>query len=513
MQAQVAVVGGGPVGMLVAAELAGYGVDTVVLEPELRVSERPRATTLHARAVQSLARRGHLPARVTPYRGEAVGLPFHFAGLPGLVITAPAGEPEPILKRPQVELERIFVRRALAAGARILRGHRVTEVRQEEGEGGEGGVRIVAEGPGGPVGIDARYVVGADGARSTVREQAGIASDTHPATVAALMGTVTLTDPGALAGGWHRTDRGWIVARHEPGGATNLRTLNCSGAHVERRLPLTLDELRREVSWIAGRDIAMEAPRWLSRFSDFWRLARSFRAGRVFLAGDAAHVHFPIGGQGLSTGVLDALNLGWKLAHAVHGTAGPDLLDTYDLERRPVAQRVIDNTRAQLALMRPGPEPEALRWVFSELLAADERGRGQLGAMISAQNTVVPAYTEGASPEAGRFLRNVALSTEEGKTDVIGLLRDGRPLLLLFGPDGARYRDEARGWERTVRVVHAHPTADVPHAALLVRPDGYIAWAPYAGGLDAALSAYFARNPRAGVPVTASGGGHARNIG
>ncbi|MFE9767988.1 FAD-dependent monooxygenase [Streptomyces sp. NPDC005808] len=488
MQAQVVVAGGGPVGMLMAAELAAYGVDTVLLETRAGVSEGPKATTLHARAVQCLARRGY------PYPEGGGAGPFHFAGLPGLVITAPEGEPAPILKRPQAELERIFEERARAAGARILREHRVTEVVQEDD-----GVRVVAEGPRGVVMCAAGYVVGADGARSTVRTQAGIGSDTHPATVSALMGTVTLPDPGALADGWQRTPRGWIVSKHDPEGRTHIRTLNCAGAHADRRLPVTLEELRGEVSWIAGREIAMDDPRWLSRFSDFDRLARTFRAGRVFLVGDAAHVHFPIGGQGLSTGVLDALNLSWKLALTVLGSAAPDLLDTYDQERRPIARRVVDNTRAQLALMRPGVELDALRQVFAGLMAA-EREYGELSGVISAQDTVLPDHTGGRCPGAGAFLRNVALSTEAGETDVIALLRDGRPLLLLLGERADRYREEARAWEGTVRVVSARPTPDVPYEAVLVRPDGYLAWVAGDCELAEVLPVYFAEGALVGRP-------------
>ncbi|MFD5508248.1 FAD-dependent monooxygenase [Streptomyces sp. NPDC127051] len=499
MRAQVAVVGGGPVGMLVAAELAAYGVDTVLLESRADVSERPKATTLHARAVQCLARRGHLPAPAAPYagaRGARTGSPFHFAGLPGLFITAPETEPEPILKCPQARLERQFEERAREAGARILREHRVTGVVQDEEADG---VRITAEGPQGPVVYDVRYVVGADGARSTVRERAGIASDTHPATISALMGAVRLAEPDALAPGWHRTPRGWIVAKGDAEGMTHIRTLNCAGAHADRHLPPTQEELRREVSWIAGREIAMGEARWLGRFSDFSRLARTFREGRVFLVGDAAHVHFPIGGQGLSTGVLDALNLAWKLALAVRGEAGPELLGTYDAERRPVARRVIENTRAQLALMRPGPELDALRGVFSGLLA-QEGAQGHLGGLISAQDTVLPAVLPARSgrscPSAGTFLHNAVLTTSTGETDVIRLLQGGRPLLLLLGEKGAGHREEARDWDGILRVVRARPTPDVPYEALLVRPDGYIAWAPGGADLADALSVYFAGGAR-----------------
>ncbi|MFJ8017107.1 FAD-dependent monooxygenase [Streptomyces sp. NPDC096339] len=487
MQAQVVVVGGGPVGMLVAAELAAYGVDTVLFEPQTRVSDRPKATTLHARAVQCLARRGHLPEPGARSAAAAGPAPFHFAGLSGLLIAAPRTEPRPILKCPQAELERHFEGRARAAGARILRGQRVTGVLQDAE-----GASVTAHGPLGPVTCSADYVVAADGARSTVREQAGIASDVRPATVASLMGTVTLADPAALPEGWLRTDRGWIVSKRDPQGATHIRTLDCAGAHGDRHREPTLEEMRREVSRIAGHEVAMADPRWLSRFSDATKLARTFRAGRVFLAGDAAHVHFPIGGQGLSTGVLDALNLGWKLALAVHGRAAGELLDTYDAERRPAAERVIGNTRAQLALMRPGPEPDALRTVFTELLAAGG-GQGRLSGMISAQDTVLPVPADRASPDAGTFLYNAPLRTRTGATDVIGLLRDGRPLLLLLGEQGASREAEARSWEGALHVVRALPTPEVPYDALLVRPDGYLAWTPGGMELSAAVAEYVGR--------------------
>ncbi|GHA35635.1 hypothetical protein GCM10010329_68590 [Streptomyces spiroverticillatus] len=496
LRTQVAVVGGGPVGMLLAAELASQGVGTVLLEARDDVSERPKANTLHARAVQCLARRGHLPGPAAPPGSGTKGMPFHFAGLPGLVITAPDREPQPLLKYPQAQFERGFEERARAAGARILRGHRVTEVAEQDGC-----VRIEAEGPHGrSVRVEAQYAVGADGARSAVREHAAITSDTEPATVSALMGAVTLTDPGALPDGWQHTAHGWIVAKRDAGGLTHVRTLDCRGAHPGRHAPPTLEELRREVSRIAGRDIAMTGPRWLGRFSDVTRLARTFRAGRVFVAGDAAHVHFPIGGQGLSTGVLDALNLGWKLALAVRGTAAPGLLDTYDAERRPAAQRVIDNTRAQLALMRPGSELDALRGVFRSLLLTDQESGRRLSDLISAQDTVLPAPAGDGGPAAGTFLANLALTTATGDTDVIELLQEGRPLLLLLGDGGARHLDRARAWGRTLKVVRAEPVPEVPYEAAVVRPDGYLAWTSDGGDLEAPLSAYFAQDAAAGRP-------------
>lgn len=488
---QVIIVGGGAVGMLLAAELAGYGVRTLVVESASEVSGCPRASTLHARTVQCLVRRGHLDGLAAAADAAAFTRAFHFAGLPGLVVSAPAAEPEPILKCPQDELERHFEKRARAAGARVLRGHRVTGVRQWPG-----GVRVIAEGPRGPVECVAGYLVGADGARSIVREQTGFASVTYPATVSAMAGDVRLVRAGDLTPGWHRTRRGWLVVKEVPGGSVRLRTLDCSGAREGRHLPLTLEELRREVAWIAGRDIAMGSPRWLSRFSDFSRLALSFRAGRVFLAGDAAHVHFPVGGQGLSTGLLDAVNLGWKLALAVRGGAGGRLLDSYDGERRPAAQRVIDHTRAQLALMRPGPELDPLRALFTQLLATAGEG-GALAAMVSAQDTVLAPLGARSSAWEGRFLPNVGLTTCEGPADVVGLLRGGRPLLLLCGERGGGYREQARGWGGLLRTVQAAPVPGLPLGALLVRPDGYVAWGPEGDGLEAALVAYFGRAPGA----------------
>ncbi|MFD4878551.1 FAD-dependent monooxygenase [Streptomyces sp. NPDC058420] len=488
VRAQVVVVGGGPVGLLVACELAGYGVRTVVVEEREGISARPKATTLHARAVQCLVRRGYLAGVAGGHTAPApTRCAFHFAGMPGLAVCAPALEPPPVLKCEQEQLERHFEARARAAGVVVLRGLRVTGVRQ-----GPEGVQVTARGRQGQVTCTARYAVGADGARSTVRGLAAFACRTYPATVSALAGDVRLAQPGALRPGWHRTGTGWIVTKDIPDipGGVRLRTLDCTGAHRGRHLPPTLEELRAEVARITGRDVPMGQARWLSRFSDFSRITLSYRAGRVLLAGDAAHVHFPVGGQGLSAGVLDALNLGWKLALAVRGAAAPGLLDTYDLERRPAAQRVIDNTRAQLALMRPDTGLDPLRTLFGELLARGGEN-GVLASMVSAQDTVLPPRAADPSPWEGRFLANTELTTAQGRTDVIRLLAAGRPLLLLSdGADSARWQAQARPWSGLLRVVRTGDSA-LPGGAVLVRPDGYVGWAAGAGPLTAALGAYF----------------------
>ena len=322
-QAEVVIVGGGPVGMLTAAELGGYGVRTVVLETADATADVPKAGTLHARTVQSLTRRGYLRYDRAPLPQAEQMAPFHFAGVPGLAITAPGAEPQSILKRAQADLERDFEAHARRRGVTVLRGHRVVGVQPAAD-----GVQVTAEGPDGVQRFGADYLVGADGARSMVREQAGIGADTVLPTVSAMMGVVRLARPGRLPPGWWRTATGWLVVRHQADGYCRLLTLDPTGAPTDRAVPPTLEELADVVEWIIGHDVAMADPQHLSRFSDFTRLAHSFRQGRVLLAGDAAHVHFPVGGQGLSTGLLDALNLSWKLAHTVHGTAGKDLLDS-----------------------------------------------------------------------------------------------------------------------------------------------------------------------------------------
>jgi len=490
MRADVVVVGGGPVGLLVAAELAGFGVRTVVFEAEPAVSDRPRATTVHARAVQCLVRRGRLPwlAPLHQKWGREVTRSFRFAGISGLTISAPGTEPEPLLKCPQRDLEREFEAQALAAGARILRGYRVEKLRMEAD-----GVQVTARARDAreDVACTASYVVGADGARGVVRELAGIGSATWPATVSSMMGLVALPDRDRLGPGWHRTPRGWIVATPVSGEDVSLRTLNPdpANARTARASAPTPEELRREVAWIAGHEVALRRPRWLSRFDDFARLARGYRRGRVLLVGDAAHIHFPIGGQGLSTGLLDAIDLSWKLAFTIRGSAAADLLDSYDAERRPAALRVIGNTRGQLLLMRPDPDLAPVRGMLAERLAA-EQFSARLGAAISAQDTVVPARTAHPSPWEGRFLPNRRLETRRGPIDVISLLRPGRPLLVLSGPGADAYRRQAAPWARLLRVVHAAALDPLPEA-LLLRPDGYIGWAAGGSALADALTAYF----------------------
>ncbi|MFJ5264795.1 FAD-dependent monooxygenase [Streptomyces sp. NPDC088387] len=517
MDVDVVVVGGGPVGLLVAAELGVLGVSVVVVDAELGVSEWPRARVVHARALQGLVRRGYLGELVpgldgvgsaavldgvgagTVGAGVGAAVGFRFGGVGGLSLRVPAGEPGPLLVRPQGELERLFEARARGCGVRVLRGFRVVEL-ADDGRG----VSVAAEGRTGErVEFRGLFAVGADGGRGVVRELGGFVARQWGATVSGLAGVVRWEGAEALAAGWHRTERGWVVVHELAGVGAHVKTLDCSGPHPRRRVAPSAGELAGEMSRIVGRSVGVRDVRWLSRFSDFARVAAGFRRGRVFLAGDAAHTHFPVGAQGLSLGVQDALNLAWKLALAVRGRAGDELLDSYDEERRPQALRVVESVRGQLALMRPGREGDALRLMFARRMAAG-RDEGALGEMVSGQDTVLPGCGGAESGSAGRFLPNMRVRVGGHGTDVIGLLRAGRPLLVTFGAQAARYAEQVRPWGPVVRVVRAERTADAPCEALLVRPDGYVAWASDdAGGvLDEVLARYFGRPARpADFPV------------
>ncbi|THV43444.1 monooxygenase [Glycomyces buryatensis] len=458
--------------MLIAAETARRGVSTVVVERNERTLDVPKAGTLHARTAQSLHRRGYFPS---PEIGaadlkEELTAPFHFAGMPGLAISGPAVEGPPIVGCPQGALERQFESEARRAGTRILRGATATAIDVRDS-----GVTVFIEGTASPS-VEADYLVGADGARSLVRASCGFESDAHAPRSNALLGMVRLTDPFAAPAGWTRTERGWTVIGTNPFGHSRVAAIDFSGPGPDRNRQPTLEELRSEVSRIAGFDIPMTDPQHLDRFSDYSRLARTYRRGRVLLAGDAAHVHFPVGGQGLNLGVQDALNLGWKLALACDGSGDDTLLDSYDAERRPPAQRVVDNTRAQLALMNPDPAWDPLRDLFMSLMELDPVNR-RLGDMISDQEVCYPA-PPGASRWTGRFLPNLPLQEANTgrRTSVSELLTDGRPLLLLFD-DRTGAEKETAAWHADLSVVRAEGPQPLPWTAVLVRPDGYLAWA------------------------------------
>jgi 2-polyprenyl-6-methoxyphenol hydroxylase-like FAD-dependent oxidoreductase len=475
LDADVAVVGGGPVGTLLAGELALHGVRTLVLEQLLAPTGESKAGTLHARTAQALHRRGLLEA-VQPGLGATRArrgspVPFHFGGMFELDLSAVVDEGPAIVGSPQAYAEQVFADRALRLGARIERDSMVVGVEN----GGDRVALTVRDGTGDERRVTAGWVVGCDGARSAVRRLGGIRFLGTPAGVSALMGEVNLVDPYSAPSGWVRNERGWTLLWTNPYGPSRVSTYDFRAPHPDRSAPVTLDELRGEVERISGQSVPMAAPRWLSRFSDAALQAEEYRRGRLLLAGDAAHVHFPAGGQGLNLGLQDALNLGWKLAATVHGWAPEALLDTYHDERHPVAAAVLENVRAQVALMDPDPRTDALRELFARLMRLPQVNQ-VLSGMVSGTSV---RYDVGLpeDPWAGRMAPDLALKTARGNTGLAELLHRARPVLLLLA-DRPELRAAAEPWGDRVDTVAAvaDGSAETGTDALLVRPDGYAVW-------------------------------------
>lgn len=483
----VIVAGGGPVGTLLACELRLHGVDVVVLEQSPQPSPHSRAFRLQPRTMEMLDYRG-LAER---FRDGRLEWPkAHFAGLSPLLDLArlTSGHPYSLLI-PQADTERLLQERADELGAEIRRGHQVTALVQDAD-----GVSVGVSGPQGPYDLRARFLVGCDGGRSTVRRLSGIGFPGTAASVTALLGDVILDDPAQLPSGipgTARTADGLLmcVALQDP--VVRVLTTEFRPPQGGPGDPVTLDDLRESIGRVIGRQVDIREPRWLSRFSDATRLAERYRSGRVLLAGDAAHIHFPIGAQGLNLGLQEAMNLGWKLAAEVHGTAPEGLLDTYHAERHPVAQRVLKETQAQLALMNPDPRTDPLRELFGELLALPE-ANAHLSGLVAGTDVV---YAPGANahPWVGRSAPDLELKTDDGPVRVAELLRTGGGVLLdLTGSEA--FDATARQWSGRVALIRAH-TSGAPAQALLIRPDGHVAWAgdadAAAAGLHDALHIWF----------------------
>ncbi|NUQ87215.1 MAG: hypothetical protein HOQ43_01940 [Glycomyces artemisiae] len=458
-QPQAVIAGAGPTGLMLACELRLAGVDVLVLERDTAPrTVESRAGGLHARTLEVLDQRG-LADRFLASGQRRPGA--HYAGLPLDLSDLPTRYPF-LLFLLQSEVERLLAERAVETGAVILRGTELTGFAQDE----DGVTVDLADGSR----LRADYLVGCDGGRSTVRRLARIGFPGTPATMTAMLGDVHLTDPPERDVFQERREHGsFSVLRFGPDW---YRVITNEFDHVrDRDDPVTLDVLSATMRKIAGTDFGMHSPRWLSHHGDAARQADRYRDGRVLLAGDAAHVHFPAGGQGLNTGVQDAVNLGWKLAAVIRGQAPESLLDTYGAERRPVAARVLQNTRAQTALWRVDDHTSALRETMADLIGIAEV-RTRLAAEITAIDTRYPI--EGSDDLLGRRMPDLDL--EHGRVNI--LLHKGRALLLDFsGLHGLEAA--AAGWTDRADLVRTRTAqgADFNAHAVLVRPDGHIAWA------------------------------------
>ncbi|MER7027893.1 MULTISPECIES: FAD-dependent monooxygenase [Streptomyces] len=469
----VIVVGGGPTGLMLAAELRLHGVGVVVLERLAEPSGQSRGRGLHARSVELLDQRGLLE------RFCAAGEKFRAGGLFGGIITAwPDGldTAHPYgLAIGQPDTERLLEERARELGTEIRRGTEVVALRQDAA-----GVSVeAADGSR----LRTRYLVGCDGGRSTVRKLAGIGFPGEPATTETLLGDMEATaDPAEIAAAVaevRRTQLRFGVMPDVDGKAGVHRFLVPAEGVAEDRTAPTLEEFREQLRAWAGTDFGVHSPRWLSRFGDATRQAERYRAGRVLLAGDAAHIHPPTGGQGLNLGIQDAFNLGWKLAAEVAGWAPDGLLDTYHAERHPVGAQVLAHTRAQMTLLGTDPGPAALRALLSRLMEIEEVNRHITGLITAVD---VRYDLGGGHALLGRRMRDLPLT----RGRLYERMHDGRGLLL----DRTRKLTVA-GWEdRVDRVPDNAVAPDVP--AALLRPDGHVAWVgDDQGELDERLAEWF----------------------
>jgi 3-(3-hydroxy-phenyl)propionate hydroxylase len=443
MMEQVVIAGGGPTGLMLACELRLAGVDVLVLERLAGPSGKSRAGGMHARTMEIFDQRGMLEPFLAEGRTIQAG---HFAGLrldfAGFETRYPY-----LLAILQRRIERLLGARALELGVRLRREVEVVGL-----DLGTDKVDIATSA--GP--IEAACLVGCDGGRSTVRRLAGIEFPGTPASMTSILGDVELADPPARAVFQERHEHGnFSVIDFEPGWYRVMTSQFDTVA--DRDAPVTVEDLRASLKRIAGTDFGLHGPRWISRYNDAARQAARYRSGRVLLAGDAAHIHYPAGGQGLNTGVQDAFNLGWKLAAVIRGEADDELLDTYEKERHPVATRVLQNTRAQSAMTRTDPQTDALREVFGGLIEIDEVNR-RLGLMIAGLD-IRYDLGEGPSPLGERV---PDLDLPDG-TRLYSHMHDGRPLLL--APADSR---AARG--AGVKRVEGGSEP------MLIRPDGHVAW-------------------------------------
>lgn len=476
----VLISGAGPNGLMLACELALAGVRPVVVDKLPARSHELKANGFVGQVVRQLDMRGLYPSlsgREDPpepaYEWMFAGLPLNFVGLQNRSVYG--------LRITQPRMVEILERRALDLRVEIRWGHELTALSQSDDH-----VAATIETSAGAYQLDVAYLVGADGGRSTVRKRSGIDFPGHtadtvsrvshvhlPEQVRVVEGGVDIEGYGFIPFRHNRLERGVVMIMMMDPNKPMIGTIEYGHAPGSAGGPMSVAELRGSLHRILGVDVPIEEPRWdgpkanLRIDGQNTRQADRYRAGRILLVGDAAHVHSPLGGPGLNLGMSDAFNLGWKLAAEINGAAPPGLLDSYEAERHPVGQRVMMQSQSQIALMSPGPEITALRELFGELLqipaVAEHMGNLLAGADVR--------YDIGDDhPLSGLLVPDLAL--DDGRR-VAELMHPARPLLL--DGTGGRAAAVAANWNRRVHLADAAISGGP--SAMLIRPDGYVAWA------------------------------------
>jgi 2-polyprenyl-6-methoxyphenol hydroxylase-like FAD-dependent oxidoreductase len=483
MDTDVLIVGAGATGLMLAAELCLAGVRPLVLDRQPGLREAPKANGFNGQIVELLRYRGLLD-RVEAASGRPVrpapGAPF---GGVHLDFSHLADSPIWAVPLPQPRLERLLDEHARELGAGIRRGHEVAGVCQDDAT-----VTADVRGPDGPGQVTARYLVGCDGAHSRVRDTAGIAFPGITYPEVNRLGQVTVPDSvtrldngdldvpglGRIRAGFTRTDRGVFGFGSLTSGVLLVQTTEDEPGQAGDDAPMTLTEFQDSIRRVLGAELPVGEVIRLSRYGFQARQAQRYRDKRILLAGDAAH-QFPATGIGINFGMVDAVNLAWKLAAVISGWAPPGLLDTYHGERHLAGARALLQTQAQVALRRgDDPAAQALRELFLELLA-DEQPLRRMGALIAGTDIRYPM--PGSSPHAlaGTFAPDLTLHTGQGVSSVAELMHTARPVLLDLA-DRPDLRETARDWRHRIDI-HTARTDHRPADSLLIRPDAHIAWA------------------------------------
>jgi bifunctional hydroxylase/dehydrase len=482
MDAAVIIVGGGPAGLMLAGELRLAGIDVIILERLAKPTGESRGLGFTARTMEVFDQRGLLPRfgeiETSPY-GHFGGLPVDFGLLDGAHHAAKTV--------PQAVTEQMLAGWAADLGAETRRGWEVVGL-TDDGSG----VSVDVGTPDGPRRLRARFLVGCDGGRSTVRKAAGFDFPGTAATREMFLADIRGIEIKPRMIG-ESVPNGMAMCGPIGDGITRIVVCERGVPPRRRTEPPPYQEVADAWQRLTGEDIHAGEPVWISAFGDATRQVTQYRKGNVILAGDAAHIHLPAGGQGMNASIQDSVNLGWKLAAELNGWAPPGLLDSYHTERHKVGARLLMNTQAQGFLFLNGSEAQPLREVLRELIEYENVAR-HLAGMVSGLD-IHYDVGPGEHPLLGRRMPRVELRGPAGPTTTTDLLHPARGVLLELAGDLAPRRTAA-GWADRVDVVTAEPGAGSPlagSAAVLVRPDGYVAWAePGAGeALPAALGRWF----------------------